>query len=430
MSEALNGSNEPFIVYRNPYGVWYCDFVQNQYGETFEWVADVQEKDPFAMIFTSDDFSDKSFSNVYDRVMLARFRNEYNIDPPVGANPNELEALINLFDDYIEYLPLEATDYLLRHDRPLALLYEMNTLNIVSNDPRHDYNKNKATEFIDLIERLVAERLKNKSKDIIDDSGTRKLPNPEYYQDINRVRINNGEVILAENLRAELRYLVMEKRFTESYNASGDNVLSIGYTNDYLEAMIEFAEKVQQNVDCVKTRRETLQSLYGVEPLTLTAAHCVQDGLADGLKGKLIILKPEALDPEEHTADHQLRICTGGLGSQPGAFEGAVFSKDLFYGSETCYERNDILGVANINRLPKWAKTKYAERQAERGSTRPIAPDNTNTKPGNVQENVKKSIFADLENAKREVAKLNAGQGKPANNSQPRKRGSRRGEEL
>lgn len=69
-----------------------------------------------------------------------------------------------------------------------------------------------------------------------------------------RIYINDSEIILSENPNAEYRYMVVENRFTEYYNKSGDNNLYTGHTNDYLEAIAEFTNRVRHNIDCVKTR--------------------------------------------------------------------------------------------------------------------------------------------------------------------------------
>jgi hypothetical protein len=97
---------------------------------------------------------------------------------------------------------------------------------------------------------------------------------------------------------------------------------------------------------------------------TLTAADCVPSGLDADLMGKVVIIKSEVLSPEYRFADHQLKIVTGGFGSYPDARGNAVFCKDLYSDRESRFERYDIAGVADTNRIPEWANRKLAYLEA------------------------------------------------------------------
>ncbi|MDR0858834.1 MAG: hypothetical protein LBN97_07380, partial [Oscillospiraceae bacterium] len=52
MPEIRKGGTDEFIVYRDTEQGWQCDFTQNQFGETCDWVAEVKSADPFAEIFS------------------------------------------------------------------------------------------------------------------------------------------------------------------------------------------------------------------------------------------------------------------------------------------------------------------------------------------------------------------------------------------
>ena len=43
MPEVQNGSDEPFVIYRDAIGDWHRNFTQNQYGEPFDWVEDIKK---------------------------------------------------------------------------------------------------------------------------------------------------------------------------------------------------------------------------------------------------------------------------------------------------------------------------------------------------------------------------------------------------
>ena len=125
MPEVESGSNEPFIIYHDKTGEWHCDFMQNQYGQKSAWVEDVKDKDPFAVEFTGEDFSKGSFPYVYDKVLAARFRAEYDADLPGEATRGELGALADFLENNMGEFSSEITDYIARYDRPLASINKM-----------------------------------------------------------------------------------------------------------------------------------------------------------------------------------------------------------------------------------------------------------------------------------------------------------------
>lgn len=99
----------------------------------------------------------------------------------------------------------------------------------------------------------------------------------------------------------------------------------------------------------------------GLPFVTLTEADCLATGRDIDLHDKLIIVDPKNLSPEYRSADHQLQICLGGFGASPNSRGNAVYCKDLYSGEESRFERYNILGVANPERLPEWAKAKITE---------------------------------------------------------------------
>ena len=95
----------------------------------------------------------------------------------------------------------------------------------------------------------------------------------------------------------------------------------------------------------------------------LTAADCVPDGLASDLEGKVIVLKPEKLSPEYRTIDYQLALCTGGFGARPDARGRKVYCTELYSGKQETFNRDAIAGVFPLERLPDWAREKFAALQ-------------------------------------------------------------------
>ncbi|MBP5581500.1 MAG: hypothetical protein J6X85_06920, partial [Ruminococcus sp.] len=75
--------------------------------------------------------------------------------------------------------------------------------------------------------------------------------------------------------------------------------------------------------------------------------------------GKLLILKPEALKEEYRKPFFQYFYAQSGFGCYADRLGGKIFGKFLVDGEETHFRRNDFLGVADTEKLPQWAKTRF-----------------------------------------------------------------------
>ena len=149
----------------------------------------------------------------------------------------------------------------------------------------------------------------------------------------------------------------------------GDMVIG----SDYLAIMRLFSDRLQEQVKSVeRTRAE-----HNVPLETLGMEHCRKRGEEENLAGNLIIIRSSSLAPEYRTADCQLGYATGGFGCSPGAGGRAVYFRELISGEECRWNIGDVLGIADMEKLPEWAKQKVAEhekaraeRKKERGEAR------------------------------------------------------------
>ena len=356
MHEVESGSQEPFIVFRNADGGWHCDTTVNQYGEKYDWVDDIQ--DPFALTFTGEDFAKASYPAVYDRILNERLRAEHDNAFFPNADTGELSALMNLLEENIGEFSSEVTEYLTLYDRPLAALYEMTPISLKSDNPDHDYDYDKVGAFVEAVEAEIHDKIYNRKKQYIpkEIEGSN-----DGYSEISKLSINDSDIIFSENPDAEYRYMVAENRNTPYYNISGNNNIYTGHTNDYLEAITEFSERVQNNVACVQSRRDLLWSSEGIDYRELKKADCLQDSHNDDYTGKLLIVKASELQPEYRSSENQLVICTHGNGARPNAKGTSVFGQEVQSGQTACYSRHQIEGVADPDKLPQWAINKLAE---------------------------------------------------------------------
>lgn len=145
-------------------------------------------------------------------------------------------------------------------------------------------------------------------------------------------------------------------------NFMGEYFTKAMASDDYMEVVKLFSERLQEQMVKVKQFRTE----RGVPLETLGADHCRKRGEGENLAGNLIILRPSSLSPEYRTADCQLGYATGGFGCTPNAGGRAVYFRELYSGEECRWNIGDVLGIADMEKLPEWAKQKVAEHEKAR----------------------------------------------------------------
>jgi hypothetical protein len=185
--------------------------------------------------------------------------------------------------------------------------------------------------------------------------------------------------------------MVCECRWDNPLNMN--DYYNAAVTGDYLEAMREFTQRINAAVQSLESEREH----RALPAQTLTAADCVPGGMDKDMKGKVVVIKPEVLTPEYRTSDHQLGVCWGGNGARPDARGSAVFIQNLYTGKQSRYERRDIAGVMDTDKLPAWAREKLAALTQEK-------------EPSHMQKTTQKSsVLSALDDAKKQAASQTPG---------------------
>lgn len=176
------------------------------------------------------------------------------------------------------------------------------------------------------------------------------------------LRVGDQEIVIGENRNATSgeRFLCAFCQQNEIMRLYGDCMVS----DDYLEIAKLFADRISEQTE--KTRTE-FQKL--VPPDTdispLTAKDCDPITYEDKILDKVIVIKAEVLRPEYQRATHQLKLCTGGFGSYGRSRGSACFCTDLASGRKSRYERQDVLGTIEPDKLPQWAKEGLERALAE-----------------------------------------------------------------
>ena len=318
----------------------------------------LRDADPYTTIVYSADIAGGSYPHVYDRVLATRCRTEFETNQTHYDNKTvaeEYRALVNFFEDNISAMSSTATEYLTQYTMPLAALHRFCPFSLVTDDPDCMYNEGLAPAALDAVEERFESLSKQQKENENSRQGKRVI---EGYTEINSFRLNDRLVILAENTKEDFPYLVCEARWD---NPLGFEEYHNGITTDnYIEAVGEFIRRESGLLKFLEHQHES----SGIPFQTLTGADCVPNGLDENIEGKLVIIKPEALAPEFRTAMYQLKIATGGFGCAPNSRGNAVFCKDLYSGEESRFERYQVLGVADKDKLPEWALRKFAVIEA------------------------------------------------------------------
>jgi hypothetical protein len=409
-----DGSTEPFIIYRDIQGEWHSDFTKDKNGETLFWIEEVKSADPFAVEFTGKDFAHGSFPCVFDKVLTARIRAEFNHNKDSGMysgdsvkafiegmDEKEAYALVCFFEDNIGIFSQKVTDYLTTLGKPFTALAEMSKFDLSTDYEDCTYDEELAYEAIEYIENEVNDRLHN-YKNII--------PEKRYidgYEEKYCIEIAGKYVVLAENLYSESSYLVCNIKYD---NPLGMEERYDGSVNDnYIEAMRKFVNRVDGLLKTLEAER----CKSGLPLQILTAAeHCIPGSQNADFEDKLIIIKPEILALEYRSAEHQLVLCTGGFGASAEARGRAVYIKELYSGKESRYNRHQIAGLADLKKIPNWAIDKLLESHKKDESDKNVSnAPKTDIKPQEKipeQKKKKPTLQEKLANAKQKAAQENS----------------------
>ena len=92
--------------------------------------------------------------------------------------------------------------------------------------------------------------------------------------------------------------------------------------------------------------------------MCLTKVHCENHNEPQNYKGKLLIIKPQVLEPPFRQKETQYFFAQNGFGCDPNSLGTAVFGHFLANGQKARLERSDFLGIADKSQLPIWASNR------------------------------------------------------------------------
>ena len=176
--------------------------------------------------------------------------------------------------------------------------------------------------------------------------------------------IGDKEVVFGVDKTQELPFMVCYCDYNNPLSAEWP-AEAIG-TEDYLEAMQTFTERVQLQVE--QTRAEQEKFKFDMTPFTVS--DCISDDRNKSIVGKVVVINTEPKRYEYQHSAYQLVLADGGNGANGGRGQ-AVFGTCLSDGHRARWERYDVIGEIKPERMPDWAKEALAKIQKQEKAKKP-----------------------------------------------------------
>lgn len=182
----------------------------------------------------------------------------------------------------------------------------------------------------------------------------------DTYEIEQSIFVGNREVVLGVDKIKELPFMVCYCDYNNPLSAEWPTEAIA--TDDYLEAMKEFTDRVQAQVEQVLAE----QKQFGFDMTPFTAADCIPDKRDSTIIGKVVVMDAAPNRHEYQHSAYQLVLADGGNGALGGRGQ-AVFGTRLSDGKQSRWERFDVLGEIKPERMPDWAKEALSKiKQSEK----------------------------------------------------------------
>ena len=134
----------------------------------------------------------------------------------------------------------------------------------------------------------------------------------------------------------------------------------------YEEIMKRFAEDLRAEA----VRLEAEKSAKGDAVAPCFGKDDVEPAPYDrSIKGKVVALKPDALDDSYRDLSGQLYYVTGGFGAEANSRGRACYCTNLYSGAACRIERPEVLGIVPEEKLPDFAKKTLASCRTPKTKT-------------------------------------------------------------
>ena len=178
------------------------------------------------------------------------------------------------------------------------------------------------------------------------------------YEVTQSIHIGKKEVVFGINEKEEYPFLVCDCTYDNPLSAEW--VTDAVGSDDYLEAMQIFTDRVQEQISLV--RAEHGRFAFDMTPFTMD--DCIPDDRDNSIVGKVVVINAEVNRYEYRHSAYQLVLVDGGHGATGGRGQ-AVFGTSLADGRHARWERCDVLGEIRPEKMPQWAEEALAKIQKQ-----------------------------------------------------------------
>ena len=183
------------------------------------------------------------------------------------------------------------------------------------------------------------------------------------YEIFQAVSVGIVEIVMGEDPGAE-----PEERYMCAVCTSNDlfaQYSDVCVSADYAEVLELYGQRVASEAEKLMNEVMEIRN-QGIDDRAVSETGFVPLASEDDLNGKVVVLKPDVLKREYQRATRQYQLVTGGFGASPNSRGTACFCTNLYTGKRNRYERQDILGIADRDSLPDWAKDGLRRIEQER----------------------------------------------------------------
>ena len=169
----------------------------------------------------------------------------------------------------------------------------------------------------------------------------------ENFEIIHSIQIGAREVVVGGSPEREFMCCFCTQDDIAEYYSEAVS------SNDYLEIMELYADRLKGQIAAVQAQRNTLHI-----PLDMLGCeHCFPLLDGDDIANKVVAINPASLRYEYQRADCQLILVTGESGARSNPRGTAVYGVNVFTGRRSGrWRHSDILGEVRPECLPQWAK--------------------------------------------------------------------------
>lgn len=180
------------------------------------------------------------------------------------------------------------------------------------------------------------------------------------YEVKQSIHIGSKEIVFGASPEEKYPFMVCDCTYNNPFGAVWANE-AVG-TDNFLEAMSIFTERVQGQIEAVRKEQEKFD--FDMTPFTID--DCIPDDKGRSIVGKVVVINAEVNRYEYRHSAYQLILAESGFGANGGLRGQAVYGTNLASGKQARWERSDILGELKPGRMPEWAKKALERIQTQK----------------------------------------------------------------